>query len=113
MKPTTAAEIEDRASNKGAKRMRIIFEGPKDTDRGYTIRASETEPVSQDYLVEIMKEREIVRSFLFPAYKVYNLLAHFSDIVDSEIEKNSHGYNLAASNGFGGMFLLAKEQEPE
>lgn len=80
----------------------VAFEGPKTPDRGYTIRASYLkEPKKADALIEIMKDGATVREFLFPAYKIYNLQAHFSEIVDSEIEENDNGYRQAAWSGIG------------
>jgi hypothetical protein len=78
------------------------FEGPKTPDRGYTIRASFLKPPFEaDALIEIMKDGKVIRSFLFPAYKIYNLQAHFSEIVDSEINGNDNGYRQAAWCGIG------------
>ena len=68
----------------------VAFEGPKTPDRGYTIRASYLKaPRNGDALIEVMKDGVTIRRFLFPAYKIYNLQAHFSDIVDGEIEKSA------------------------
>ncbi len=79
----------------------IAFTGPKIPDRGYTVCATYLEGEHQsDALVEIFKDGKKVRKFLFPAYKIYNISAHFGDIVDSEIRENADGYNLAASTGF-------------
>lgn len=41
--------------------------------------------------------------FSTPAYKIYNLQAHFSDIVDGEIENSDSGYQIAASTGLEGL----------
>jgi hypothetical protein len=80
---------------------KIAFEGPKSPDRGYTIRVSYLKPPHNgDALVEVIKDTKPLRHFLFPAYKIYNLQAHFSEIVDSEIEGNKKGYEEAAWNGF-------------
>ena len=58
----------------------IAFEGPKAPDRGYTIRASYLkEPHAADAMIEVMKDGQAVRKFLFPAYKIYNLQAHFGE----------------------------------
>ena len=80
----------------------LAFEGPKSgPDRGYTIRASYLkEPHKGDALVEIMKDGKPHRQFLFPAYKVWNIAAHFSDIVDGEEQKSAHGYEMAAWTWF-------------
>lgn len=57
-------------------------------DRGYTARASYLKEPHDEALIEIFKDGAIVRSFHFPAYKVWNIAAHFSDLVDSEIEQS-------------------------
>jgi len=68
---------------------KVAFDGPKTPDRGYTMRISYLkEPNSREALVEIFKDDNLVRQFMFPAYKIYNLPAHFSDIVDGEIENS-------------------------
>lgn len=60
----------------------IAFES-KTPDRGYTIRASYLkEPHRGDALIEIFKDGNPLRTFTFPAYKIWNLAAHFKDIVD-------------------------------
>lgn len=74
-----------------------------DDYKGYNISAWYLEsPNNGNALIEIFKDGEIVRKFLFPAYKIYNLQAHFEDIVESEINNNTHGYEEAASSGLGG-----------
>ena len=79
---------------------KIAFEGPKNVDRGYTVKASYLkEPNDGDALIEIFKDGQPLRKFLFPAYKIYNIQAHFTDIVDGEIEKSTRGYEMAAWNG--------------
>lgn len=82
---------------------KLAFEGPPETDRGYKIRASYLKaPHSGDALIEIMKDGQPVRHFLFPAYKIWNLAAHFSDIVEGEIANSDHGYEMAAWDGISG-----------
>jgi hypothetical protein len=86
---------------------KVAFEGPKIPDRGYTIRASYLkEPRKGDALIEVMKDGQVVRQFLFPAYKIYNLQAHFCDIVDGEIKKSAKGYETAAWDGISGAVVL-------
>lgn len=80
---------------------KLIFE--TNQDRGYSAKAWElVDDKDRDSLIEIIKEEKVIRSFKFPAYKVYNISAHFSDIVDSEIAENTIGYAVAASDGMGG-----------
>lgn len=81
---------------------KLAFEGPKTPDRGYTMRVSYLKPPSnENALVEVMKDGKKVREFMFPAYKIFNLQAHFSEIVDSEIEGDDNGYRQAAWSGIG------------
>jgi len=88
----------------------VAFEGPNTPDRGYTIKAIYLKPPhSGDALVEINKDGEKVREFLFPAYKIYNLQAHFSEIVDSEIAggRSSSRSNASTCSAESGSHLLA------
>lgn len=81
---------------------KLAFES-RAPDRGYTVRASYLKaPNGGDALIEIFLEGKPVRSFAFPAYKLWNIAAHFSDIVDGEIANNPNGYLIAASDGLGG-----------
>ena len=92
----------------------LAFEGPKSgPDRGYTVRASYLkEPHKGDALVEIFKDAQRLRQFTFPAYKIWNIAAHFKDIVDGEIEKSSSGYAMAASDGLGGYAPMTPVNTP-
>jgi hypothetical protein len=51
-----------------------------------------------DALIEIFKGDTLVKSFLFPAYKIWNIPAHANDIA-AEIEE---GLRVAGSTGLGG-----------
>lgn len=73
-------------------------------DRGYKARAwylKDTAASKGDALVAIYRGEELLRSFLFPAYKIWNISAHFRDIVDGELENSDHGYRMAAWTGIG------------
>ena len=70
-------------------------------DRGFRIRTWYRVD-DGDALVEITQGGKLRRHFLYPAYKIWNLAAHFGDIVDSEIAKNVDGYAIAGSDGLGG-----------
>lgn len=85
---------------------KIAFES-KEPDRGYTVKASYLKrPNDVDALIEIYKDGEKLREFLFPAYKIWNIAAHFSDIIDSEIENNTKGYESASWNGISGVEIV-------
>jgi hypothetical protein len=80
---------------------KLAFEGPKGApDRGFSVKAFYLLHSDGDALVEITRDGEPYRRFLWPAYKIWNIAAHFSDIVDGEIEGNFSGYDLAGWTGF-------------
>ena len=79
---------------------KVAFENLDKPDRGYAVRASYLkEPNGGDALIEIFKDGAVIRSFKYPAYRIWNIAAHFSDIVDGEIEKHDGGYRAANWNG--------------
>jgi hypothetical protein len=89
-------------STTGRKRAGQIFAGPKEPDRGYTVTATaleDTEHSRGDAVVEIFKDGQVVRAFEYPAYRVWNIAAHFGDIVDGEIVNHDGGYRAADWNG--------------
>jgi len=77
-------------------------------DRGFNAKAwylENTETSKGDALIEVRYDNTIIRKFIFPAYKIWNIAAHFKDVVDGELSKNDkeRGYAIAASNGLGGF----------
>lgn len=77
---------------------KVIFDGPKEPYKGFTVKA--TNSTDGDALIEIFKDGQPYHSFLYPAYRVWNIAAHFKDIVDGELEGHDGGYRLANFNGF-------------
>jgi hypothetical protein len=66
---------------------------------GYMFRAWYLSEPKADALVQISKDGAVVREFLWPAYKIWNIPAHEQDIVD-DIER---GLRIAASTGLEGL----------
>ena len=56
-------------------------------DRGYRIRAYWGK--SSDAKITIHKGKELYKKFEYPSYKIFNLAAHFADIVDGIVEENA------------------------
>ncbi len=77
---------------------KVAYESP--VNRGFKVKATYLLEPEGDALIEIFKDGEPLRWFLFPAYKIWNIAAHFNDIVDSEIAGNRVGYDMAAWTGF-------------
>lgn len=77
-------------------------------DRDFNVKAwylKNTEESKGDALIEVKYQDKLIRQFLFPAYKIWNIAAHFSDIVDGELSKDDkeRGYEIAASTGLEGL----------
>lgn len=72
----------------------------KEPDRTFTVKAFYLKEPEGDALVEIYREGQPYRRFLFPAYKIWNIAAHFSDIVTGEIDGSYPGYDMAGWDGF-------------
>ncbi len=79
---------------------KLAFESPE--IKGHKLRAWYLIEPKGDCLVKITKGDAIIREFLYPAYKVWNLAAHGEEIINSEIGKNMEGYRCAGSDGLGG-----------
>jgi hypothetical protein len=77
---------------------KVAFESP--VDRGFSVKATYLTEPKGDALIEVFRDGEPLRWFLFPAYKIWNIAAHFSDIVDSELAGTKVGYDMAAWTGF-------------
>lgn len=78
--------------------MKVAFEIEK---KGYTFKATLIEP-KNDALVEIFKGNNLIKEFLFPAYKIWNIAAHLDDIIDGLEEESDYGLHIAGSDGLGG-----------
>ena len=90
---------------------KVAFES-KQPDRGFTVKAHYLAEPAGDALVEIFKDGEPYKRFRYPAYKVWNIAAHFSDIVDSEIAGDCQGYDLAGWTGFSVIHPQPIDQAP-
>ncbi len=71
-------------------------------DRGFVFAAWDLLDNKGNALIEVERDGKIIRTFTFPAYKVWNIPAHASDIIESELAKNDEGYRIAGSDGLGG-----------
>jgi len=80
-------------------REKVAFEGEK---RGYKFIATYLTQPSGQAMIEITKNGLMVRDFLFPSYKVWNIAAHADDIIDGLERGNDKGLFIAGSDGLGG-----------
>ncbi|MBU0580232.1 MAG: hypothetical protein KKA19_03555 [Candidatus Margulisbacteria bacterium] len=90
------------------KKDKIAFEGEM---RGYAFKATYLLEPKGEALIEISKDGKIVKEFLFPAYKIYNISAHVDDIIDGLEEDNESGLIMAGSTGFGGNVYQREVRE--
>jgi hypothetical protein len=87
-------------------------------DRSFNVKAwylKDTEESKGEALVQLRYGEELVRELLFPAYKIWNIAAHFSDIVDGELSRDdtARGYRIAADTLLGGIFVEPREPKQE
>ncbi len=52
--------------------------------------------------ITISREGKILRQFLFPSYKIWNIPAHAKDIIEGLKKDVDCGLRVAGSDGFGG-----------
>lgn len=69
---------------------------------GYHFKASYLKEPSADALIQISKSGQLVKEFLFPAYKIWNIAAHAHDIAEGLDRESDSGLYTAGSDGLGG-----------
>lgn len=76
-------------------------------DRGFNVKAWFLEDSKGDAIIELRFNGKLIRESRYPAYKIYNIAAHFGDIVDGELSKDDkeRGYLIAGSDGLGGYVV--------
>ena len=100
-------DIDDRGFNVKAWYLENTY-----ISKGAVIILSE-EDLPCDALIEVRYKDKILRSFEYPAYKIFNIAAHFSDIVDGELSKDDkeRGYKIASWNGISGAVIILSEED--
>ena len=86
------------------------------SDRGFNVKCwylKDTETQKGDALVVITKDGNLLREFIYPAYKIWNIAAHFKDIVDGELKNSDEGYKVAGSTGLGSCVMPEKYENLE
>lgn len=58
-----------------------------------------------DARIELIRDGNLYKEFLYPAYKIFNISAHFEDIVDGILNGNDSGFRVAGSTGLGGSVM--------
>ena len=90
-------------NRKNIKIEKVAFEGEK---RGYYFKATYLKEPKGEALIEISKSGKMVREFLFPAYKIWNISAHADDIINGLEQENDSGLYKAGSTGLGSNVYL-------
>ena len=70
--------------------------------RGYMFEAWYLHEPKGSALIRISKDDKVVKEFLFPAYKIWNIAAHENDIIDGLEKESDAGLYVAGSTGLGG-----------
>ena len=69
---------------------------------GYNFIGTYLKEPRGEALIEIKRDGKLVKEFLFPAYKIWNIAAHTQDIVDGLKKESDSGLLIAGSDGLGG-----------
>lgn len=69
---------------------------------GYSFKATYLENPKGESLIEISKNGKVVKEFLFPSYKIWNIAAHAEDIAIGLEKESEEGLLIAGSDGLGG-----------
>lgn len=92
------------------KKGKVAFEIEK---KGYNFKATYLMLPKNDALIEIFKGNNLIKEFLFPAYKIWNIAAHIDDIIDGLEEESDYGLRIAGSDGLGGNCYTEQKQGDE
>lgn len=91
---------------------RLAFQS--DIYRDLSIQAYYIDAVTGTALVQIMQGSKVVREFHYPSYKIWNLEAHAQEILDSELNADNHGYEMAGADLLGGCVMPSEiKSEPD
>lgn len=88
---------------------KLAFDSTNELRDGYRIKGIYLLDPPQDALVEIFKDEKLIRNFLFPAYKIWNIAAHANDIIDGLDDGSDYGIKIAAWNGIDGAVIIIPE----
>ena len=101
---------EDRKSKKKNEKPLFSIDDRDFNVKAWYLEDDEALGIKGDALIELRYNDKLVRELIYPGYKIYNIAAHFSDIVDGEISQNDQqrGYLIAGSDGLGGYVMPRK-----
>ena len=74
----------------------------KGNHKGYVFTGTYLIEPKGQALIEIEKDGKLVKEFLFPAYKIFNIPAHAHDIIEGLEQDSDSGLRIAGSDGLGG-----------
>lgn len=64
-----------------------------------------------DARVVVTRDGQPYKEFTYPAYKIFNIQAHWQDIVEGELCGSDEGYRQAGSDFLGGC-VMPKPVQP-
>lgn len=77
----------DEADGEGAAMSELGKLAYEHSDRGYTVRCWYGLTPADDAHIEITKGEETVKVFDYPSYRIWNIAAHFHDIVNDLVTR--------------------------
>lgn len=73
-----------------------------DETQGFNFKGTFLKEPKGMALIEISRDNQMVREFLFPSYKIWNITAHANDIAIYLKQESDEGLYIAGSDGLGG-----------
>jgi hypothetical protein len=68
----------------------------------YKITATYLSDPKGESLIEIRQDDVLVKEFLWPSYKIWNITAHADEIIEGLKKGSDEGLRIAGSDGLGG-----------
>ena len=81
----------------------VAYDTSEKPYRGFTVRASYLKaPRQQDALIEMFRDGKRWNCFYYPAYRIYNIVAHFNESVDAKLEEEAENPSAHVAAGVTG-----------
>lgn len=74
----------------------------KESYKGFTVQMFWGDGPDARGVITRDEDGKQLQQFTYPAYKIFNIQAHWSDIVEGELNNSDSGWLMAGSDGLGG-----------
>ncbi len=92
---------------------KIAFDIEQKLEKNYRFIATYLIEPKGEALIEIYRDEKLIKEFLFPAYKIWNIAAHAEYIIKGLEQESEIGLQIAGSDGLGGNSYIPTNKIPE